>query len=221
MAEGLTVLTLAQLNTIGKYAPIQFIWAPAQSTNLLFSVPFTDVDGTAGVHPITYLNLAALFEATQSGDEDVGMASATRLATESHDASFSAIGALTAAQAQALKLPNVVFVDGDPLGGTDLMWTLADEPKTIIIDFTALFDTSAGELQGHVALGQVGNGGQITRAQLASVNRLTVNFVNSGPDTALLYTIEGQSNTFLVNLSQLIHDGVQSNEIAPASHSHV
>ncbi|KKM14914.1 hypothetical protein LCGC14_1701360, partial [marine sediment metagenome] len=49
---------------------------------------------------------------------------------------------------------------------------------------------------------------------------ITINFVNSGPDTSLLYTIAGQSNTYLVNLSQLIHDGVQSNEIAPASHSH-
>ena len=220
MAEGLTVLTAAQLATIGKYAAVQFIWAPAQSTNLLFSVPFSDVDGTAGVHPIMYLNLAALFEATEGGDQDVGMASATRLATESHDASFTAIGALTAAQAQALKMPNVIFVDADPLSGTDLMWTLANEPNTVVIDFTALFDVSAGELQGHVALGQVGNGGQITLAQLAGVNRLTVNFVNSGPDTSLLYTIEGQRNTFLVNLSQLIHDSVQSNEIAPASHSH-
>jgi len=96
VAEGLTVLTAAQLSTIGKYAPVQFIWEPAQSSNLLFSVPFTDVDGTVGVHPITYLNLAALFEATEGGAEDVGKASATRVATESHDASFTAVGALTA-----------------------------------------------------------------------------------------------------------------------------
>ncbi len=220
MAQGLTVLTAAQLATIGKYAPVQFIWAPAQSSNLLFSVPFSDVDGTAGVHAITYLNLAALFETIEDGAEDVGMASAARLATESHTASFTAVGALTAAQAQALKMPNVIFVDADPLSGTDLMWTLADEPNTVVIDFTALFDVAVGELQGHELLGQVGNGGQITRAQLAGVNRLTINFVNSGPNTSLLYTIAGQSNTYLVNLSQLIHDSVQSNEIAPASHTH-
>ena len=220
MAEGITTLTLAQLNAIGKYANVQFIWDDGQSGNLLFSVPFTDVDGTAGVHPVTYLNLATLFETTEGGAEDSGPGTYTRLATESHDATFSTVGALTAAQAKALKAPNVIFVDGDPLGGTDLIWTLADEPKTVVIDFTALFDVAVGELQGHVALGQVGNGGEITRAQLASVNRLTINFVNSGPDTSLLYTVEGSAHMYIINLSQFIHDGVASNEIAAASHTH-
>lgn len=220
MAEGIAELSAAQLATIGKYANVQFIYAVAQSGNLLFSVPYTDVDGTAKVHNVVYINLASLFEATEGGAQDVGIAAATRIATESHDTTFSAIGALTEAQAKALTTPNVIFVDADPLGGTDLMWTLADEPNTWVIDFTALFDVAVGELQGHVALGQVGNGGEITRAQLAGVNRITVNFVNAGPDTSLLYTVAGQRNTYIINLTQLIHDGVGANEIAAASHTH-
>ena len=220
MAEGITTLTLAQLNAIGKYANVQFIWDDAQSGNLLFSVPFTDVDGTAGVHPVTYINLATLFEVAQGAAVDSGPGTLERVAQESHDATFSTIGALTAAQAKALKVPNVIFVDGDPTGGSDLIWTLADEPKTWVIDFTALFDVAIGEFAGHQSLGEVGNGGEITRAELASVNRLTINFVNSGPDTSLLYTVEGSGHMYIVNLSQFIHDGVASNEIAAASHTH-
>lgn len=220
MAEGVTVLTAAQLATIGKYANVQFIWAPAQSANLLFSVPFTDVDGTAGIQPVTYINLASLFEITEDGDEQPGPGNATRLATESHDTTFSAVGALTAAQAQELKIPTVIWVIGDPLGGTDLMWPLTGEPRAWVIDFSALFDLAVGELQGHVLLGQVGNAGAVSRAELAGVPRATVNFVNSGPDTSLIYTVEGSPRTFIINLSQLIHDGVGTNEIAAASHTH-
>lgn len=220
MAEGLTVLTAAQLATIGGYADVQFIWAPAQSGNLLFSVPFTDVDGTAKTHPVTYINLASLFEITQGGDEQPGPGDATRLATESHDASFTAVGALTEAQAKALKTPTVIWVIGDPLSGTDLMWSLTGEPRAWVINLAALFDLASGELQGHVAPFTVGNGGAITRAQLASVPRATVSFVNSGPDTSLIYTVEGSPRNFIINLSQLLHDAVQINEIAPASHTH-
>lgn len=216
MAEGLTVLTAAQLATIGGYANVQFIWAPAQTSNLMFSVPYTDADGTARIQPILYINLASLFEITQGGDEQPGPASATRVAQETHDASFTAVGALTAAEAQALKVPTVIFVIGDPLGGTDLMWSLAGEPRAWVIDFSALFDVAAGELQGHEALGQVGNTGELTRAQLDSVPRVTVNFVHSGPDTSLLYTVEGSPRNFIINLSQLI----AANQVAAASHSH-
>ena len=222
MAEGLTQLTRAQLATIGKYANVQFIWAPTQSSDLIFSVPYTDVDGTGKVHNVVYINLAFLFEATEGGAEDVGPGSATRVATETHDGALGALAALTAAQAQALKVPNVIFVDADPLGGTDLMWTLADEPRAWVIDFTALFDAAAGELQSHVTgAWTTGNGGEITRAQLAGVNRLTINWVNSGPDTALLYTVEGSRNTYIINLSQLMYDGTNTaDQIAAASHTH-
>ncbi|KKK72538.1 hypothetical protein LCGC14_2902870 [marine sediment metagenome] len=150
MAEGVTQLTAAQLATIGKYANVQFIWAPAQSGDLIFSVPYTDVDGTGKVHNVVYINLAFLFEATEGGVEDVGPGSATRVATETHDGALGTLAALTAAQAQALKVPNVIFVDADPLGGTDLIWTLADEPRAWVINFNSLFDAAAGELQGHV-----------------------------------------------------------------------
>ena len=221
MAEGLTQLTAAQLATIGKYANVQFIWAPAQSGDLIYSAPYTDVDGTARIHNVIYINLAFLFEATEGGAEDVGPGSATRVATETHDGALGTLDALTEAEFTALKVHNVIFVDADPLGGTDLIWTLADEPRTWVIDFTALFDTAAGELQGHLALGQVGNGGEITRAQLAGVNRLTVNWVNSGPDTSLLYTVVGSRNTFIINLSQLLYDGTNTaDQIAAASHTH-
>lgn len=216
MGEGASELTLVQLAARGPYANVQFIWDDTQSGNLIFSVPFVDADGTARVHNVIYINLATLFEITEAGDEDPGPGSATRLATESHDASFTAVGALTEAQATALKIPQVIWVDADPLGGTDLMWTLADEPKAWVIDFTALFDVAVGELQGHLALGQVGNGGEITRAQLAGVNRLTVNFIWDTDNTDLVYTIQGSRNTFVVNLNELL----DANQIVADSHSH-
>ncbi len=220
MAEGVTVLTREQLATIGGYADVQFIWDVLKTSNLLFSVPFTDADGTAGIHPVTYINLATLFEITQGGAEQPPPGSATRVAQETHDATFTETALLTEAQYKAMKTPTIIWVIGDPLGGTDLIWTLAGEPRAWVIDLSALFDLAVGELQGHEALGQVGNGGEISRAQLDSVPRATVNFVNSGPDTSLIYTVEGSPRNFIINLSQLIHDGVQSNEIAPASHTH-
>ncbi len=220
MAEGLTVLTAAQLATIGGYADVQFIWAPAQTSNLLFSVPFTDVDGTAKIHPVTYINLASLFEVVQGAAVQPGPGSAERVAQETHDGTFAGVeGALTEAEYKAMKTPTVIWVIGDPKSGTDLIWTLAGNPRAWVIDLSALFDLAAGELQGHEAEGQVGNGGEITRAQLASVPRATVNFVNSGPDNSLIYTVEGSPRNFIINLSQLIHDGVSSNQIAAASHS--
>ncbi len=215
MAEGLTVLTAAQLATIGGYADVQFIWAHAQSSNLMFSVPFTDVDGTAKIHPVLYINLASLFEITQGNDDDAAPGDATRVAQETHDASFTAVGALTADEAKALKAPKIIWVIGDPKAGTDLMWTLAGEPRAWVIDLSALFDLANGELQGHEAEGRQGNGGEITRAELDTVPRATVNFVNSGPDTSLIYTVEGSPRNFIINLSQLI----AANQIAAASHS--
>ena len=218
MAEGVTVLSRAQLATIGGYADVQFIWDMGQSGSLVFSVPYTDVNGTALVQKTLYLNLATLFEVADNTDTDAGPGSAQRLARETHEGvSLAGVGALTADQAKALKTPTVIFVDGDPKGGTNLIWTLAGEPRAWVIDFTALFDVAVGELQGHQALGQTGNGGEITRAQLASVPRVTVNFVHSGPDANLLYTVEGARNTFIINLSPLI----VANKIADgASHSH-
>ncbi len=116
MAEGLTVLTAAQLATIGGYADVQFIWDMGQSGSLVFSVPYTDVDGTALVQKTLYINLAALFEVADNTDTDAGPGSAQRLARETHEGvTLAGMGALTAAQAQALKTPTVIWVNGDPL----------------------------------------------------------------------------------------------------------
>lgn len=216
MGEGASELTLAQLAARGPYVNVNFIWDDGQSGNLFFSIPFTDADGTARVQDGIFINLATLFEVTEGGDEDPGPGSATRLATETHDATFTAIGALTDAQAKALLIPQVIWVDADPLGGTDLIWTLAENPKVWVIDFTALFDVAVGELQGHLALGQVGNGGEITLAQLAGVNRLTVNFIWDTDNTDLIYTVQGSQNTFIVNLNELL----DANQIVGDSHSH-
>lgn len=216
MGEGASELTAAQLATIGKYANVQFMWDAALSANLLFAKPYTDADGTAKVHNVIYINLATLFEATEGGTQDVGPGSATRLATETHDASFTAVATLTDAQAEALVTPQVIWVDADPLGGTDLMWTLADEPLAWVINFNALFDVAVGELQGHVALGQVGNGGEITRENLAGVRRLTVNFVWDTGATDLVYTVAGSRDTYIVNLNELL----DANQIVGDSHSH-
>jgi len=206
MAAGLTVLTRAQLAAIGKYADVQFIWDMGQSGNLIFSVPYTDAEGTARIQPVLYINLATLFEVADNSDTDAGPGNAESLAQETHEgASLAAtVGALNEAQAKALKAPSVIWVDGDPKGGTDLIWTLAGQPRVWVIDFTALFDVAAGMLQGHEALGQRGNGGECTMAQLASVPRVTVNFVHSGPDANLLYTVEGAPRTYIINLSTLI-----------------
>ncbi len=217
MAEGLTVLTADQLATIGGYADVQFIWDMGQSGHLIFSVPYTDVDGTALIQKTLYINLATLFEVADNSDTDAGPGSAQRLARETHEgATLASMGALSAAEAQALKTPTVIFTNGDPLGGANLIWTLAGEPRTWVINFAALFDIAAGELQGHIGLGQTGNGGEITRAQLASVPRVTVSWVHSGPDTSLLYTVEGARNNFIVNLSQLI----AVNKVDSGSHTH-
>lgn len=216
MGEGASELTLVQLAAIGKYAKVQFFWDAALSANLLFAKPYTDVDGTARVHDVIYINLATLFEATEGGTEDVGNEAATRIATESHDGSFTAVATLTDAQAEALVTPQVIWVDADPLGGTDLMFTLADEPRAWVIDFNALFDVAVGELQGHLALGQVGNGGEITRENLAGVRRLTVNFVWDTGNTDLIYTVQGSRDTYIVNLNELL----AANQIVGDSHSH-
>lgn len=214
MATGISELTAAQLATIGKYADVQFIWDMSQSGNLLFSMPFTDVDGTARIHSPLYINLATLFELTQGANADAAPGDAERIAQETHDGSFTAVGALSAAQAKALKVPQVIFVDADPKSGTDLVFTLADEPKAWVIVFTSLFNVATGSLAGHEGFGQVGHGGKITRAELASVNRVTVNWVHSGPTNDLLYTVAGSKNMYIINLSQLI----AANQIDSGSH---
>lgn len=216
MGEGASQLTAAQLAARGPYVNVKFIWAPLQSGNLFFQVPFTDADGTARVQNDLYINLATLFEVTEGGAEDPGPGSAARIATESHDGTFSATLLLTEAQFKALNTPQVVWVDADPLGGTDLMWTLQDQPHVWVINFNSLFDTAVGELQGHVALGQVGNGGEITLAQLATVNRVTVNWIWDTDNADLVYTIEGSQQTFIVNLNELL----DANQIVGDSHSH-
>lgn len=216
MGEGASQLTRVQLAARGPYVNVKFLWDDTQSANLFFQVPFTDADGTARVQNDLYINLATLFEVTEGGAEDPGPGSATRLATETHNATFTATLLLTEAQFKALKTPQVVWVDADPLGGTDLMWTLEGQPHVWVINFNSLFDTAVGELQGHVALGQVGNGGEITLAQLAGVNRLTVNFIWDTDNTDLIYTVDGSQNTFIVNLNELL----DANQIVGDSHSH-
>lgn len=216
MGEGASELTLAQLAARGPYVNVNFIWDDTESANLFFQIPFTDADGTARVREPLFINLATLFEITEGGAEDPPQESAERIATETHDGTFTAVALLTDDEAKALQIPQVIWVDADPLGGTDLMWTLADNPKVWVINFNSLFDTAVGELQGHVALGQVGNGGEITLAQLATVNRLTVNWIWDTDNTDLIYTVQGSTKTFIVNLNELF----DANQIVADSHSH-
>lgn len=216
MGEGASELTLAQLAARGPYVNVNFIWDDTESDNLFFQIPFTDADGTARVREPLFINLATLFEITEGGAEDPPQESAERIATETHDGTFTAVALLTDDEAKALQIPQVIWVDGDPLGGTDLIWTLADNPKVWIIDFTALFDVAVGELQGHLALGQVGNGGEVTLAQLATVNRLTVNWIWDTDNTDLIYTVQGSAKTFVVNMNELF----DANQIVADSHSH-
>lgn len=218
MGEGASELTAAQLATIGKYANVQFFWDRGLSGNLLFSAPYLDADGTAKVHNVIYINLATLFEVGDDSDTDPGPGDAERLARETHEGATlaTAVGALTAAQFEALTLPTVIWVDADPLGGTDLMWTLADEPNAWVINFNSLFDVGVGELQGHQALGQVGHGGEITRENLAGVRRLTINFVWDTGNTDLIYTVAGSRDTYIVNLNELL----DQNKVVGDSHSH-
>lgn len=203
-------LTPAQLAAIGKYADVQFIWDDAQSSNLLFSVPYSDVDGTALVHPTLYINLATLFAVTAAGTEDPAVGSAVNMARESHSGTFSAVAALSAAQAKALKIRKVVWVDADPTGGSGLVGSLAGSPGTWVIVFPGLFGVSDGTIGGHAGAQSVtttGQMGEITRAELAGVRRLTVNFVRSGAGSGAasgIYTIQGSSNTYLINLMEFI-----------------
>ncbi len=203
-------LTPAQLATIGKYADVQFIWDDSQSGNLLFTVPYRDVDGTLRVQPTLYINLATLFAVTAAGTEDPAVGEAVNMARESHSGAFSAVAALNEAQAQALKMRSVIWVDEDPTGGSGLVGSLAGSPGTWVIVFPGLFGISDGTIGGHAGATSVtttGQIGEITRAQLAGVNRLTVNFVRSGAGSGAasgIYTIQGSTNTYLINLMEFI-----------------
>lgn len=209
-AAGTSEMTLAQLAARGPYMDVQFIWDDAQSGNLLFSVPYTDVDGTARVQPVIYINLATLFAVTDAGTEDPAVGTAVNMARESHSGTFTAVGALTAAQAQALKIRNVVWVDADPTGGSGLVGPLAGSPGTWVIVFPGLFGIADGTIGGHAGAQSVtttGNITEITRAQLAGVNRLTVNFISFGAGGGTqsgIYTIQGSRNTFVINLMEFI-----------------
>ncbi|KKL19303.1 hypothetical protein LCGC14_2466820, partial [marine sediment metagenome] len=200
------------LAAIGKYADVQFIWDDSQSANLLFSVPYTDVDGTALAQKTLYINLATLFAVTAAGTEDPPVGTAVNVARESHSGAFTAVAALTAAQAKALKMRSVVWVDADPTGGSGLVGSLAGHPGTWVIVFPALFGVADGTLGGHAGAQSVtttGQMGEITAAELAGVNRLTVNFVQSGAGSGAasgIYTIQGSRNTYLINLTEFIID---------------
>lgn len=215
MGSGVATMTLAQLAARGPYMDVQFIWDNTQSGNLLFTVPYTDVDGTLRVQPVTYINLATLFEITAGGAEDPAVSSAVSVAQESHDGTFTAVAALTAAQAQALKMRNVIWVDADPTGGAGLVGSLVGSPGTWVIVFPQFIGLAAGTMGGHgggtpATTGQIG---AITAAQLAGVNRLTVNFIDFAGGVAL-YTIAGSRNTYVVNLA----DFLTANEIDSACH---
>jgi hypothetical protein len=203
-------LTPAALAAIGKYADVQFIWDDSQSSNLLFTVPYTDVDGTAKVHPTLYLNLATLFAVTAAGTEDPAVADAVNVARESHSGTFSLVAALTAAQAKALKMRSVVWVDADPKGSSGLVGSLVGSPGTWVIVFPALFGIADATLGGHAGAQSVTTTGQIgaiTAAELAGVRRLTVNFVRSGVGSGAasgIYTIQGSRDTYLINLMEFI-----------------
>ena len=215
MGSGAAEMTMAQLAARGPYMDVQFIWDNTQSANLLFTVPYTDVDGTARVQPVTYINLATLFEITAGGAEDPAVGSAVSVAQESHSGVFTAVAALTAAQAQALKMRSVIWVDADPTGGTGLVGSLVGSPGTWVIVFPAFIGLAAGTLGGHGGgtPTTTGNMGAITAAQLAGVNRLTVNFIDFAGGVAV-YTIQGSSNTYVVNLA----DFITANEIDSACH---
>lgn len=203
-------LTPAALAAIGKYADVQFIWDDSQSSNLLFTVPYTDVDGTARVQPTLYINLATLFEVTAGGAEDPAVGTAVSMAQESHSTTFTAVAALTAAQAKALKMRKVIWVDADPTGGSGLVGSLVGSPGTWVIVFPGLFGIADGTIGGHAGATSVTTTGQIgaiTAAQLAGVRRLTVNFVNSGAGGGAasgIYTIQGSCDTYLINLMEFI-----------------
>ena len=207
-----TVMTLTQLAVRGPYVNVQFIWdAALAAANLLFNKPYRDADGTARVHPVTYINLAALFEITAAGSEDPGPSDAAMIAQEAHDGTYTAVAALTDAQAEALTMRNVVWVDADPTGGTGLVGALAGSPGTWVIVLPSLLSVVTGTLGGHVGGGAApavtGNMGTITMAELAGVNRLTVNFISFGAGggaESSLYTIAGSRNTFVINLAETI-----------------
>ena len=208
-------LTAAQLAARGPYVDVQFIWNDLLTANLFYRKPYRDADGTLMYFPTIYINLATLFETTAAGGEESGPATAVGIAQESHNNTFGAAANLTEAQAEALKMHKVIWVDADPTGGTNMIGTLVGSPGTWVIVFPTFIDVATGLFGGHV--GAMTNMGAITAAQLAGVRRLTVNFINfgvGGGAQSSLYTIAGSRDTYVINLAETMDD----NEIDAACH---